>query len=175
MCLANRACGTPLQPVLVGVACAPPRRAFPGTRCGDTHVPASNAQNLPPAGWLLPKGREAGARAGCCLPVLSGQLPTGPSLPGITERGNRALRWEDLPPDHREGAAHAGPVKWQHISARTGRFWGPWAVPIKCCSSVCEGCFMVREALWWSALYGVRFWMARDSVAERCQEILKHF
>lgn len=54
---------TPRHPVLLGAAsCAPRGRAFPGTRCGDTH-----GQNLPPAGWLLPKGREAGAGAGCCL------------------------------------------------------------------------------------------------------------
>jgi len=73
-------------PCAGGVAsCAPPARespsrAFSGICCSCTCVPASNTQNLPPAGCLLPKGQGAGARAGCCL---LGWLPTGPSLPGI--------------------------------------------------------------------------------------------
>lgn len=80
---------------------------------------ASNAQNLPPAGWLLPKSQGASARADCCLLVLPGQLPTGPSLLGI------ALLWENLLLGLREGAAHVGLTQGfaQNLSRTSARFW----------------------------------------------------
>lgn len=129
----------PTAPCVGGVAsCAPPAcgsplHAFPVTCCSCTHVPASNAQNLPPAGWLLPKGQGAGARAGCRLPVLLGRLPMGPSLPGIA-RGNSVLCWGNLPPCHREGAARVGPVQGhaQHLAAHVcedGQVFGDIAGP----------------------------------------------
>lgn len=97
-----------------------PSRVFPGTCSHCTRVLAGDVQNSPPAGWLLPKKQRARARAGCCLPVLPGQLPTGLSLLGI------ALLWENLLLGCREGAARLGLMQGcaQKLARTSERFWG---------------------------------------------------
>lgn len=141
-----------------------PSRAFPGTCCVCMHVPASKTQNLPPTGWLLPKGQGAAARAGCCLPVLPGWLPTGLSILGNTAGGET----QPFAGETSRLATAREPLMLapcaQHLAAHIcedrqvlGDAGGNWAVPIKYCSSLCE---QGHPACHLEGLGdGVRFWM----------------
>lgn len=186
MCLANRACGTLLHPVLGGgqlrspctwvrFACLSQGRAA----VARTSPPAMPEICLPLAG-CSPKAGE---------PVQSRLLPASPA--GMASHrtvppGHHGVGGETQPFAGETSCLATGreplvlapcrdmPSTWQHVSPRMGMVLGT-LVALGCPHRMVFICVRVgppslpsRGAWWRAALHGVRFWMARDSMAKRC-------